>query len=168
MWAIQGSEFMFQTQKPAVWVKIGKLFVFFFITDLKRGTPKQMFAVTYAHTQTHLPVENNAPDEPENQFVIPINDVCRSNVHQINLQRGSRDTKIWWLLCFPNTQTAFLTIPPSCFSLTPLRRGLWSYIKNTYNLSSRVVKGWYYVFPATQYNFINQVTVSFSCNKNAV
>lgn len=87
MWAIQGSEFMFQTQKPAVWVKIGKLFVFFFITDLKRGTPKQMFAVTYAHTQTHLPVENNAPDEPENQFVIPINDVCRSNVHQINLQR---------------------------------------------------------------------------------
>ena len=42
------------------------------------------------HASTHLPVDNDAPDEPENQFVIPINDVCRSDIHQFNLGRDSQ------------------------------------------------------------------------------
>lgn len=37
---------------------------------------------------THLPVENDAPDEPEDQFVIAINDVRRSDIHQFNLGEG--------------------------------------------------------------------------------
>lgn len=34
-----------------------------------------------AYTNTYLPVENDAPDEPKNQFVIPIDDVRCPNIH---------------------------------------------------------------------------------------
>lgn len=48
----------------------------------------EMHAHTNAQTHTHLPVENDAPDEPEDQFVISINNVCRSDVHQFHLEEG--------------------------------------------------------------------------------
>lgn len=50
--------------------------------------------LTVTNVHTHLPVENDAPDEPENQFVIPINDVCRSDIHQFNLWEGHADRQI--------------------------------------------------------------------------
>lgn len=40
------------------------------------------------HTHTHLPVENDAPDEAENELVIAIDDIRRTNVHQFNLRNG--------------------------------------------------------------------------------
>lgn len=43
---------------------------------------------------THLPVENDAPDEPKNQFVISINNVCRSDIHQFNLEYEQADRQI--------------------------------------------------------------------------
>lgn len=46
------------------------------------------FTMTLTCMPTHLPVENDAPDEPENEFVISINDVCRSDIHQFNLVGG--------------------------------------------------------------------------------
>lgn len=39
-------------------------------------------------------MENDAPDEPENQFVISINNVCRSDIHQFNLEEEQADAQI--------------------------------------------------------------------------
>lgn len=55
---------------------------------------------TNKETHTHLPVENDAPDEPENQFVIPINDVCRSDIHQFNLEEETTDRHILIMVHF--------------------------------------------------------------------
>lgn len=54
-----------------------------------KGSKSKLKLTECMHTHTHLPVENDAPDEPENQFVISINDVCRSDIHQFDLEKGN-------------------------------------------------------------------------------
>lgn len=34
----------------------------------------------------HLPVEDNAPDEAQGQFVVPIHDVCPADVYEVHLR----------------------------------------------------------------------------------
>lgn len=60
----------------------------------------------HTHARTHLPVENDAPDEPENQFVIPINNVCRSDIHQFHLQEEQTDGHISQWALLSKTQTS--------------------------------------------------------------
>lgn len=36
---------------------------------------------------SHLPVQNDAPQQPESQLVVPINNVRSSDVHKVHLQK---------------------------------------------------------------------------------
>lgn len=63
----------------------------------------------HTHARAHLPVENDAPDEPENQFVIPINNVRRSDVHQFHLQGEQTDGHISQWASLSETPTSSQT-----------------------------------------------------------
>lgn len=40
--------------------------------------------------EPYLPVDYDAPDEPEDEFVISINDVRRSDIHQFHLEERKK------------------------------------------------------------------------------
>lgn len=55
------------------------------------GKPERLWVWFHCIELSYLPVENDAPDEPQGQFMIPIYNVSSSYVHQLNLEME----KIW-------------------------------------------------------------------------
>lgn len=82
---------------------------------------------------SYLPVENYAPDEPQSQFVIPINNVSASNIHQLNLKVANINSispnsslssehllRVKLTLFFWRTCSALLTLLSECTLVKPL------------------------------------------------